>query len=780
MYRKTYLPLCAALAMLATPAYAQDAAQQAHEASGQLALEEIIVSARKRDESLLQVPLSVTAFSEADVERIGLRSLEDVSSFSPGLYYSEQGSQRGGRSESVIRFRGMDTNDVTPTRALASVFIDGVYVAGGVSSIGLDEVSRVEVIKGPQSAYFGRTTFGGAVNFVTRPIADSLETRTNLTAAQDNEYDVSGSVEGPLGAGFSARIGARYYTTDGRYRSSADGGKLGAEETRSVSALLQFDPTDNLQLKLRGYYAEDDDGAATTFTLTRDYHNCGPLFTGGKTYICGDLPKVTRFGTNTRLEGVPYDIYANNSVNSEALRYGPKLDHLGLRRDTMRMSLAGDWNIPSTDYTVSLVTAYNSVEQRRLMDLDYTSRNIWLEESFQDITDRSAELRFASVGDRLQWMAGLSFFTLDFVTPNGASVGYLYPNAAFPAGFFLNQTIGRDQVETRAVFGSVSYDLTDTWNLSLEGRYQQDEIDEGTVAGIELKETFKNFLPRVILQWQPTAASNFYVTYAEGNKPGDFNNNLIPLTPAQRAEADAQVGAEVFVGEEELKNFELGIKQGFLGRTLQVNAAAYFMEWRNQQTRATAVITDTATPAGFRTIPVIIAAGQTDLWGVELETQWRATNELTLGATFNWAASEYKEFICGFCARVVGTEDMSGNESPRFPEFSGSLSADYLAPLNATLSWFVRGDALYTGSAWDEAFNLARTEDFWRVNLRGGVQADRWRVELFVTNLFDDDHYEAAARFTDFTKGNFDLTDFTTNVTPADPRQIGVRASLRF
>ena len=83
------------------------------------ALEEITVTARKQSESLQSVPLTVTAFSEADIERAGLRSLTDLSAFSPGLYYSEQGSQRGGRSESVIRFRGMDTNDITPTRALA-------------------------------------------------------------------------------------------------------------------------------------------------------------------------------------------------------------------------------------------------------------------------------------------------------------------------------------------------------------------------------------------------------------------------------------------------------------------------------------------------------------------------------------------------------------------------------------------------------------------------------------------------------------------------------------
>ena len=166
--------LIAIAAALATPAAVQ--AQSSPEGSS-LMVEEILVTARKRSENLQELPLAVSAFSESDIESMGLRSLENLSQFSPGMKFSKQGTQRGGRSESVVRFRGMDTNDVTPARALASVFMDGIYVSGGLSSISMDEVSRVEVIKGPQSAYFGRNTFGGAVNFVTRPISDTFESR---------------------------------------------------------------------------------------------------------------------------------------------------------------------------------------------------------------------------------------------------------------------------------------------------------------------------------------------------------------------------------------------------------------------------------------------------------------------------------------------------------------------------------------------------------------------------------------------------------------------------
>ncbi|MEZ5565824.1 MAG: TonB-dependent receptor [Gammaproteobacteria bacterium] len=554
---------------------------------------------------------------------------------------------------------------------------------------------------------------------------------------------------------------------------------VGGEETQSVDGTIHWQPTDELSLRLRAHVARDDDGPATTFALTGAYHNCGPFSTGSVSYICGDLPIVSYLGTNTVLDPVPYDIYVNNSRNSAALERGPSLDHLGLRRDTDQVSLSGDWLLPN-EMTLSFVGSYGSIEQRRLMDLDYTPDKIWLEAHFQDTVDRSAELRLSRHQDRFKWLVGLSYFTLDFSTPNGASIGYLYPNATFPAGFFLDQVVSTTHVDTQAVFGSVTYDITDQWNLSLEARYQKDKTDQGTVGNTKLAKTYDNFLPRVILQWQPTDETNVYVTYAKGNKPGDYNSNLIPLTPSQLAEAQAQTGASLFVGEEELKNYEIGLKQSLFDRRVQINAAVYFMDWLNQQTRTTAVITDPTNPAGVRTVPVTIAAGQTYLTGLELEAHWRATEALTLGTTFNWAGSEYQEFECGFCARVTGSSDVSGNETPHFPEFSGTLSADYVAPLSASSDWFARADLIYTGSSWTEAFNLAENPASWRANLRGGVVMDRVRIEAFVTNLFDDDTYLSAARFTDFTMGNFDLSKFVTNVVPADPRKFGVRISVSF
>ena len=783
MRRVLYLAGTAACVtvMALFPAQAQERVDRAPTAANARSGSDVIlVTARKREETIADIPLAITAFSEEALEARGVEDIEELSAFAPGFNYSKQGNQRGGRAESVVRFRGMDINDFAPTKQLASVFIDGIYVAGGVSSISFEDVARVEVIKGPQSAYFGRSTFGGAVNFISK--SPGAEPGVDFVASLASGWtrDISLSLEGGLGSDrVRARVTGRFYGTEGRYRSIADGGKLGEEETRSLNLILDADPADTLRLRARAFIGKDEDGPPTTFALTRDMHNCGPFPGGTVTYFCGRLPKVEEFGVNTILPPAAVPIYVNNSRNSAALARGPGLDHLGLKRETQRYSLGADLDIAAIDAVLSGIVGYNEVDQERLLDLDFTPQPIWLENRFDYVEDWSGELRLAGSSGAFDWLGGMSYFKLRYDAPNG-SIGLLLPRPAFPNGFFLNQTIGRTDVETIAGFGSLAWRFADEFTLNLEGRYQEESIDQGEVAGIDLAETFSNFLPRVILQWQPSEATNLYVSYAKGNKPGDFNTSVVGLTPAQKQEVRDQTGATDTVGEEELDSYEVGLKQGLLGGRINLNLAAYYMQWKNQQNRTQAVITDPTTPAGIRFVPVVISAGKTDLWGIEAEASAELTREVTLTGTFNWAASKYIEFDCGFCARVTGTADVSGNQSPRFPEFSGTLGLAYDGETAGGLGLFGRLDAIYTAGAWTEAFNLARPDDAVRVNVRAGVRFDQVQVEAFITNLLDDDTYLAAARFTDFTKGNFNLNDFVVNVTPAEPRAFGTRVRLNF
>jgi iron complex outermembrane recepter protein len=193
-----------------------------------LALEEIVVTARKREESLQEIPLAISVFSADDIDRSGFKGLEELSLQVAGLQYIDQGGQRPGRFNPAIRFRGMNVNSNIPTFQLGALFVDGIYVLGSTHSIPLDDLERVEVIKGPQAAYFGRNTFGGAVNYITKnPSTEEFSGKIQASGATYNEFDVSGSIEGPLVEGkVAARIGARLYSRGGMWTAS-DGGDLG-------------------------------------------------------------------------------------------------------------------------------------------------------------------------------------------------------------------------------------------------------------------------------------------------------------------------------------------------------------------------------------------------------------------------------------------------------------------------------------------------------------------------------------------------------------------------
>ena len=163
-----------------------------------LVLEEITVTARKTEERLLDAPLSITAFSADDIEKKGFTNLEDVARSAPGVQYSNQGGQIPGRYNSAIRFRGMNVNSEQPVAQLGSLFIDGIYVASGCNSLGAEDLARIEVIKGPQAVYFGRNTFGGAINYVTKDPGNDWGGKTTVSLAEDDDYEVTGAVEGPI------------------------------------------------------------------------------------------------------------------------------------------------------------------------------------------------------------------------------------------------------------------------------------------------------------------------------------------------------------------------------------------------------------------------------------------------------------------------------------------------------------------------------------------------------------------------------------------------------
>ncbi len=259
--RRHYLATAATLTLLASPTVASG--QTVASAESNVSAAEIVVTARKRDERLIDIPVSIQAFTKESIAQAGIDNLQQISDRTPGLNFQNLGNSQPGRYNSTVRFRGMDVNISTPSNQTGAFLVDGVLVLGGAQSVGFGDIERIEVIKGPQAAYFGRGTFGGAVNLVTRDPSDDLSGQlAGEYSPNFDSYNLSAAIEGGLAPGISARVSASRVRKGAMFTAN-DGGALGAERTDMVNATVLLKPTETIRIKARATFGWDDEGAAS-------------------------------------------------------------------------------------------------------------------------------------------------------------------------------------------------------------------------------------------------------------------------------------------------------------------------------------------------------------------------------------------------------------------------------------------------------------------------------------------------------------------------------------
>jgi iron complex outermembrane receptor protein len=838
-------------------------------------LEEIVVTARKREESLQEVPIAVTAFSSAALEQIGVKSLEDIALRTPGLQFSEQAGQIAGRYNCSIRFRGMNVNSEQAVYQLGALFIDGIYVASGCSGTGSEDLERVEVVKGPQAVYFGRNTFGGAVNYVTKDPGNDWGGKVSASAAEDDDYEYTGSVEGPIIRDKLAfRLTGRYYDRGGIFVSNF-GDDLGEQKTQSVALKVVATPTEALTIKMRGYYGEDRDGPSAGGFISGNLNDTctgtfGPNGEVRRRYICGEIPGIdaaitanngslisynTNLTVNAFMPALPPPTFApvnlpeylrtqllENGANDPAIDDALSLDFYGLKRNTTYVGAIADYEF-GNGMTLTGVYGYNRMRANWLRDFDFTDRESWWSTDPQNLEDENYELRLTSSQEgKLTWVFGASYYEMEYTqSGNGGTAVTRIPvgTQGFPSTFRNSLVNNVDQTYT-AVFGGATYKFTDQWSLSLEARWQEDELEKGAIiaaqAGLPVTTSkWSDLLPRVILQWQPTPETNLYASYAVGVLPGDINAEFIygpdnMRTTEQIASVQDQTlnGADPYpelnipngtpgipeatptLDREKLDSYEIGWKQTWLDGRISTAIAAYYMEWENQKGRLSAAVVDfngnttapfvrdtvdaNGAPCGVRSATSLVCndtlrtiqlqvPGFSELKGVELEGSWFVNDNLTLQAGLEWTDNEYTDFTFNFVELLAGTSDMKGNSSPRYPEWKGNVAANYQAPLGGTgWDWFTRWDYIYFGEYFVDESNLASAPEQNLLNARIGLTNGNMRVELFGNNLTDEDAYAAAGRWSDFSiPGNF---NFPANqgvvVTPQRPRYFGLKVSYTF
>lgn len=750
-------------------------------------LEEITVTARKTEESLMSVPLAVTAITAKDLEDRGVRDpLFDVATYTPGFTFQNQSVSRNDRGFKIFVVRGIVPSSPNANRQAATIFLDGAPLNGGNVS-GITDIERVEVVKGPQSAYFGRATFAGAVNFVTRAPGNEYTAKADINVAAYGTHDISVSGEGPIVADkLSARITGRTYHTDGQYtnREFPQDRKLGQRDTKSIALALAAHPSDKLSLK--GYVNtwKDDDGPPANAQLNNLYYNCS--FAGvASGYYCGPIrtaPEDTRV-YNTVLSPAVFQ-YLTGAKGPAPWLFSPNfLTHHGLKRNAIQANLSFDYTFDS-GYVLSGNGSYDVNKWAFITDTTFRDTRNIPNANFGVIPDvlpyfqRSAagseedsgqygELRFTSPrGDRFSWMVGTNYAYQrnDILTNAWGVAGYI---AASPLNVSTSDNYG--------IFAAATYEIGGGFSVTGEGRLQWDKIrQEQVVARFVAQATYRAFTPRVILDYKPNDDVTIYASYSEGTRPGEFNTQFFTLSAAQQAQVTAQTSVGLSVPEERMRMGEVGVKGTFLENRLRILADVYYGKWKD---RHVPNLVNLLRPDGSfqQTIVIQNTGGQTDLWGFELEGAFQATPELTFEGTFNIAATKILKTYCTDCRTINLNPSPVGTQLPAYPKYKGTLSATYQRTVFGDVTGFIRGDYIYTGKIFDTEANIAWLVPTHKFNLHVGLERGNTRFEVYGMNITDVRVPTSLARNTDgLTGGN------AISLSLADKATYGLRLTQKF
>lgn len=511
-------------AFLPQTAFAADEPQASENETG---FGEITVTARKREESLLKTPIAISALTSQDIEKRGISSVNDVVLNTPGINVSNTNSGRNDRSFQQISLRGMTPSTTTST--LTASFIDGVPVASATALNAVIDPARIEVLKGPQNAYFGRNAFAGAINVVTKTPGDTFGGSFTAMGGTRSNFEVSGAIDVPVVADvLSFRLTGKAFSKDGSYINAANPAQtLGDQETRTGTLQILLKPSSSLTINAMGMYSEDKDGPSAQGMLSAyeiranngsvnipflsgntngtvivpSLSNCnisgytsGILATEAKVsrpFICGAAPALPAGfspAQNTIEDALLSRILSNGT--SRVASPGKSVDGYGLVRQYYHLHLNVDYELGDTGVTLTSLTGYNNEYYSQLADLDnYDSsllrnagattanglRTFW---TFPFLVERhnkdfSQELRATyDQGGAFKAMLGASYLKTE-VESDLVSVAN---EEQFGVARAASSISPPGKAETVGVFGSFSYKITEALTINAEARYQRDKI----------------------------------------------------------------------------------------------------------------------------------------------------------------------------------------------------------------------------------------------------------------------------------------------------------------
>jgi len=594
-------PLAVSISMIlaAAAARAQDSAPTAPPADtqGMFVLQEVVVTAQRREERLQDVPVAVTAIDEQQLIARDISSVTDLGSLAPNLKASPTTSNNTGMQISI---RGaMQQNPALYWDPTVGVYVDGVYVGKNLGSVfDVMDLQRVEVLRGPQGTLYGRNTLAGAVNLVTRPPSGVFGGDASVKIGNYNLRTVKASLDLPRLGIASISIGARTEQRDGTTQTTQGSAVKELDDRDSTSARLgvNLDFTDTFQAAYRFDYSDTDQGVNHSY-LSR----ANPAV----------LPFLQPWVTNERQKKVSVDgrTFERSEVQGHALTL--------------------TWDVNDTN-TLKSITAYRELEWDDLLDLDGSPLPVAHTARQSEYDAFSQELQLVGVTDRFNYVGGLYYFEDDGFTFN-------------PQTFFFGNYDSRYGFGTKAwaAYGQVDYKATDALTLTAGLRYTSEKRDTERYlamndnplipAGTRADKTFTDTTPVLIAAYRFSDAVNAYAKYSEGFKSGGFNGeaNLDENFTINEAVTPYQ--------PEKLKSYELGLKTSFADGRATVNIAAFQNDTDDMQLSI-------FTAAGASS-SIIRNAGKATTRGLEFEAMWVPSDALTLQASYGYLDAEYDEFI---------------------------------------------------------------------------------------------------------------------------------------
>lgn len=743
------------IALSAAPALAQDPGEATDSASDEQEGNNIVVTARRRDETLQETPVAVTLFSGQALEDRQITQTQDLERFTPSLQFKPAGQLSGNSAAAVVFIRGIGQLD--PTAAVdpgVGVYIDDVYVGRSVGgTIELGDIDSVQVLRGPQGTLFGRNTIGGAILVKTRePKIGEFSGRGRLRIGEDDLVEGSAALNLPIGETAAARVSGGFRKRDGYVIRSFDGLDLGNDNVYTFNAALKWEVSSGFDVLLRGDYTNrDENGAPFTFAGINERAPVPAIVSVGAGCPGATIPFAPLTPGNPAFGAPNVPLINDPRCANDFFNRGPFVNGgtAPVQSTSEVWGLSGTINFELSEaLTLKSITAFRKTESRGIRDADNTPFVILTTDVGARSEQFSQELQLQVDAGPVNGILGAYYFDED--TNERASVPVSFPPTPAVIGSILaggpgSRDLQLSDLETKsfALFGEATVEVASGLELTGGLRYTEDrKTYQGTVLNLfpstlpdpdplptnaipqggplfifstPNEETFSALTGSASVRYQVADWLSAYVSYARSFKSGGFNT---------RYNAPPAGFVPIPFDEEKVDSYELGTKFDF--GDFRLNLAAFQADYQDIQ------LIFRAGP-----VPLLFNAGEARIRGFEAEANYRSG-----GFSFDSSLSILDDDIRTVTPIPGATATVApGDDLPLTPSFQGSFGVAYAIPVGSSLTLTPRFDGSYTSSLVFITGSVPEiAQDGYFVGNASLALAhdDGWKIQAGLSNLFDE------------------------------------------